>query len=202
MSNDPSDGFYNLDDARRISESLQKSALGPPRLETAAEPVQETSYIRFKFARPRVTAPPAPPASPIELLELPEPIPDAIGSLGWARMLAWSVKALNAHGAFVIDAQGLVLALHGELEKNEMEAMGARLLIAFDQADQMVAKTRATSITIEIGSAFLTGMRLLVGPFYLTLGLQTRAPLSAVSRAHLIDAFTRKASAGGWADES
>lgn len=127
----------DLDLARRISRRLrgQAAPAGPGRASPA--------YIRFSaagFARTEQQSP--------------------FGPAVWNDMLDRCNRESSSELAFVMDAQGLVVASRGDLDPALVEGIGARLLIAFEQADQMDELGAAPqSIAIEIGRRWLTGFR-------------------------------------------
>lgn len=126
----------DLDLARRISRRL-RGLVAPPAGRGAP------AYIRFSAAA--FTA--REPAS-------------AFGPQVWNEMLDRVNRESSSELAFVMDTQGLVVASRGTLDPALIEGIGARLLIAFEQADQMAELGAAThSMAIEIGRRWLTGFR-------------------------------------------
>jgi len=126
----------DLDLARRISRRLRGDASGPAR--------PSPGYIRFSAAGFAARVEPASPFGP------------AI----WNEMLDRCNRESSAELAFVMDAQGLVVASRGAMDPALVEGIGARLVIAFEQADGMAELGAATqSISIEIGRRWLTGFR-------------------------------------------
>ncbi|MFT3774995.1 MAG: hypothetical protein QM820_57335 [Minicystis sp.] len=126
----------DLDLARRISRRLRGQAAGPG--------VPGPAYIRFSAA------------AFTSRIETASPFGPAV----WNEMLDRCNRESSAELSFVMDAQGLVVASRGSLDPALVEGIGARLLIAFEQADQMAELGAATqSIAIEIGRRWLTGFR-------------------------------------------
>jgi hypothetical protein len=127
----------DLDLARRISKRLRGH--GSPGGATRAP-----GYIRFTSAGFAQRIEPASPFGP------------AI----WNEMLDRCNRESGAELSFVMDHQGLVVASRGTMDAALIEGVGARLLIAFEQADQMAELGATTSsIAIEIGRRWLTGFR-------------------------------------------
>lgn len=125
----------DLDLARRISR----------RLRGLAAPAGRTpGYIRFSAAGFAARVEPN----------------NVFGPAVWNEMLDRCNRESSAELSFVMDGQGLVVASRGEMDPSLVEGIGARLIIAFEQADQM-AELGATSqsIAIEIGKRWLTGFR-------------------------------------------
>jgi hypothetical protein len=127
----------DLDLARRISRRLRGHG-GPGGVTRAP------GYIRFTSAGFAQRIEPASPFGP------------AI----WNEMLDRVNRESSSELAFVMDVQGLVVASRGTMDASLVEGIGARLLIAFEQADQMAELGASTSsIAIEIGRRWLTGFR-------------------------------------------
>jgi hypothetical protein len=118
---------------------------------------------------------------------------EMMGSPGWARLLDWCVDNLPASTAFVVDARGLIVGSSGSPAQDEVEEIGARLLIAFEQADQM-SPGGSQSITIQRSDGWLVGLRVPLTEYEkLTVGLMTKLPLSSSARLKVEEAFARKA---------
>lgn len=130
----------DIDIARNISRRLSGQS-GKPQASASL------GYIRFQASR----FVPQSPQQPAALF----------GPAIWNEMLALCVEQAHAELAFVVDDQGLVIASHGSEEASLIEGIGARLLIAFEQTDQMSALgDRAESIAIQMGRRWLTGLRM------------------------------------------
>lgn len=85
---------------------------------------------------------------------------NVFGPAVWNEMLDRCNRESSSELAFVMDHQGLVVASRGEMDSSLVEGIGARLLIAFEQADQMAELGASPqSIAIEIGKRWLTGFR-------------------------------------------
>jgi hypothetical protein len=128
----------DLELARRISKRLRGQPLAPSAGRTTP------GYIRFSAA------------SFVSQME-----PQAMfGPAVWHELLDRVNRESSSEIAFVMDAQGLVVASRGTLDPALIEGIGARLLIAFEQADQMSELGGGSqSIAIEIGKRWLTGFR-------------------------------------------
>ena len=128
----------DLERARAASQRLRGS--GAP----AAPPRAASGYIRFSAAS-FVTAP---------------AVANPFGPAIWNEMLDRCMRETKSELCFVTDAQGLVVASRGAMDPALIEGIGARLLIAFEQADQMTEpRVPSGSIAIEIGRRWLTGFR-------------------------------------------
>ena len=127
----------DLDLARRISRRLRGQAAPPG-------PTRAPGYIRFSAAGFAAR------------IEQSSPFGPAV----WNEMLDRCNRESSSELAFVMDGQGLVVASRGDMDPALVEGIGARLLIAFEQADQMnELGAEPQSIAIEIGRRWLTGFR-------------------------------------------
>lgn len=131
----------DLELARTISRRLQDGV-------AKAQPGASLGYIRFSASRFISHSAP----------EAPSPFGPAI----WNDLLGLAVEQSSAELAFVVDMQGLIIASVGEEEPSLVEGIGARLLIAFEQADQMttLGGEPTESIAIQMGRRWLTGLRM------------------------------------------
>ena len=119
------------------------------------------------------------------------PSPPAGGS--WENLLSWCRTGLAADGAFVIDRRGLLVANSGKLTDEESQAMGARLVVALDQADALDPASPVRTLALDLSTHCLTAIRLQVerGPM-LTVGVISLRPLSASAGALVRRAFVSK----------
>lgn len=128
----------DLEQARQASQRLRGSGGAPAPARGA------TGYIRFSAAS--FVSSPA--------------LANPFGPTVWNEMLDRAMGETRAELCFVTDAQGLVVASRGSMDPALIEGIGARLLIAFEQADQMTEpRSVSSSIAIEIGHRWLTGFR-------------------------------------------
>jgi hypothetical protein len=150
----------DLDLARRISKRLRQ---GP------SAPTPAPGYIRFSAAA-LVGAPPRP----------------EFGPAPWNDMLDRAAADSAAEVAFVVDAQGLVVACRGSMDPALVEGIGARLLVAFEQAEQMAEPgARTGSIAIELGHRWLTGFQVRRGEASFTVGVLGPAVVPRAARGEL-----------------
>lgn len=131
----------DIDQARRISRRLRGQG------SSITQPSTTLGYIRFS-ARSFLAAQPKEMAS-------------SFGPAVWNEMLDVCMERASAELAFVVDDQGLIIGSRGDHEPSLIEGIGARLLIAFEQTDQMSALGEPSeSIAIQMGRRWLTGLRL------------------------------------------
>ncbi|MFO0581955.1 MAG: hypothetical protein U0229_06770 [Anaeromyxobacter sp.] len=155
---------------------------------------------------------PAPPRStPLPQSELPPPIrrmtpvsvpimttvPPPAEDAPWEVILEWCRQSLSAEAAFVIDVRGLLVANSGALTDDDAQAMGARLVAALAQADELEHGTPVRILVIDLSQRRLTGLRLQAASGgLLTLGLVSARPLASGAAALLKKAFARKLAEG------
>lgn len=131
----------DIEQARRISRRLRGQSGG------VTQPSNTLGYIRFS-ARPFLAA-------------QPKEMATTFGPAVWNEMLDLCMDRASAELAFVVDNQGLIIGSRGDHEPSLIEGIGARLLIAFEQTDQMSALGEPSeSIAIQMGRRWLTGLRL------------------------------------------
>lgn len=132
--------FDDIELARSISQRLSGRS-GKP--QTSAS----LGYIRFSASR--------------LVSQQGQTAGSAFGPAIWNEMLRYCVESTRAELAFVVDDQGLIIASHGDAEPSLIEGIGARLLIAFEQTDQMGALGEPSeSMTIQMGQRWLMGLRM------------------------------------------
>lgn len=147
MSNKKSGSSFDLERARELSKKLSPAPVPSP----AEKPATPGGYVRFS------------PTSAVKAAPAPEkPAPqEQFGPALWNRMLDQCLKSAAAELAFVVDEDGLVVAWRGAADSSISEGIGARLVIAFEQAAQMTdVGSTSQSIAIEFGDRWLTGIRI------------------------------------------
>jgi hypothetical protein len=138
---------------------------------------------------PAAARPAAPPARPT----IPEPPADA----SWESLLVWCRSALAAEGAFVIDGRGLLVSNSGKLTDDDAQAMGARLVVTVDQADELDRGAQVRTLTLDLSTRYLTGVRLqLASGARLTVGVLSLRPLTSSAGALVRRAFASKVAEG------
>ncbi len=153
----------DLDLARSLSRRLREGRDAPgARIEPSPR------YLRFDARR----AAPETWLSPLSRLGAP------FGAEVWNDLLDGCLAAADASGAFLMDAQGLVVATRGTMRQDVAEAVGGRLMGALDQIELIGTRAQSTAVAIEIESGWLTGVR----STQLTLALLAAAPVSRQAR--------------------
>ncbi len=151
--------------AQQLSRQLRVAQAPTP-------PVPLVGYTRL--GQPPTLPVPQPPQAPPPSAELPV----HVGAEGWNRLLAEAAAYSGAKELFIVDTSGLPVATQGIPATFDVERVGSRLVLAFDQADRM-GERACRHLTIDLGSRTLTGVRLVApeaGP--LMLGILSDRPLT------------------------
>jgi hypothetical protein len=159
MTSSPSAGFSDLEKARTLSKRL--GSAGPPESRPGG-------FIVFRRPAHRGEAVAAPPGATQATArgDAPEvqtspPLLPAFGARRWDLLTAWLRESVDGRAAFVMDSQGLLMALDGPLEVPEVENAGARLGLALLHAGKMFAEVPATlRLDVSVGDLHLTGFEL------------------------------------------
>ena len=197
MPRDHKDNFYDLRHAREIAVRLGGGSEG--RMPSAgvgdAYVSFSTSTLSFSAAAATAASPSEPPEPHAELHASVPWGAEMEGSSGWTKLLEWMRGELSSDAAFIVDRRGLVIASAGELSTMGLEETGARLVIAFEQGEQMLVSMGVPlSVTIELQEGWIVGIRIPAGDDeFLVAGIVGPQPLSRRARAGLLEAFTKKA---------
>lgn len=140
----------------RALTSLLTGPLSAPR----ASP-ETHGYVRFSAAVPAAAPPAAPPAvkapAPAPAPSLPAP---TFGGAAWDELISWCIVENPCDGGFLMDASGLVVTTQGLLPIDEIEALGAQLLVALDQTDRMSLRVGTCStISLRLDEVCASGLR-------------------------------------------
>jgi chromosome partitioning protein len=138
---------------------------------------------RFREREPiRVDAEEIDQAFRVELNQLAANAPFGIEE--WHDFLDTCICSCGAETAFVTDSEGLIVASRGRLHAAEMEGIGTRLSIAFQQADRMeIAAGDSQSVLIEFDHLWLSGVGFRADdrPSF-TIGILGKDPIPAAMR--------------------
>lgn len=193
----------DLERAKDLSRALKGSGHG-------AAGGSTSPYVAFPQRAEAPAAPSRVSATYVSRPSLPlmarrEPLKAPAGGFGaqlWNRLLDASVAAASAEAAFLMDPNGLVVSARGPRVGEELEAVGARLMIAFDQADRIEGGQQTLSMTVETPRGSLFGLRLRQSEGgVLTLGLVVPGGLTADRQARVL-ALVAAAGTGAAADSS
>lgn len=152
MSSDRNERFSDLELARALSRQLRApTGVGEPAGKAGKLVEPRPHYIRFDGQKL---------------------VPDAAALFGdrgpkarfgpdtWNALLDGALSAADAETAFLMDAQGLVVACRGRRPAEEVEGIGARLLLTLDHAEQMASSSAPTrSVLVELSGSWLAGIR-------------------------------------------
>lgn len=191
MQSSRGESSFDLDRAREISRRLAGAverpvaeagpAAPPPRFSAeqvkgpGGAPVTAQNGARNTPPRgtPRAVVPPPPAAAPVRV----PPIPT---SGGYDAIAVWCQQVLSAEAVFFLDDRGLLVASVGNVPAQTAEAMGARMVFTFEQADAMrEGGERTKSISVEFAGSWLTGWRFAIENVVLTVIAVTPKPLPA-----------------------
>lgn len=161
---------------------------GPPWRATRAP---GTVPPRIAPVRPTPAPQPRPSLAPIVTRREPLKGPTAgFGSAGWNKLLDACLQTVGADSAFLMDPHGLIIASRGSKPSEQLEATGARLMVAFEQADRIGAEVEgakpALSMSVELPQGTLHGLRLVQPEGVLMLGLSIPGGMSAERQARLV----------------
>lgn len=172
MPNVPNERSSDLEAARAASRSLRTGA---------TQAVLDRGYVRFeasRFTGARATE---------ALSRTPRAPEPRFGSASWERLLDDCMVAAESSDAFLINEQGLVIALRGAIDPDEAESVGSRTQLAMEQVDRMAnANATRRMAMVELDSRWLVGVRFALGDgTSVTLCLLCREPPEADGRRKL-----------------
>lgn len=125
----------DLDHARQLSRALSQQA-PPGKTKALAGP--SAPFSRFGVAP-----------------HAPRPL--GVGAEGWRSLLAEAIQLTHATNAVALDESGLLIAAIG-VGKDEAEALGSRIIVAFEHLDRAVSRA-CRSLTVDLGESALTAFR-------------------------------------------
>lgn len=176
---------YDIALARDLSCALTDRGAHPvPR-----PPVDDgVPYTRFPRAV-RGTAPVLP--TPAADGAPDSPLPDTF--VTWGDLLTWCMEMSRARSAFVLDADGFVVAHLGEEPVNGFDGMGAELAYAMDflgRVDERAGVLR--SVSLEFGKRAIFGFRVMITEsVQLVVGIVTAGPIPTEMKQTVLTVTTR-----------
>jgi hypothetical protein len=114
------------------------------------------------------------------------PIGAAVKSAGLTKLLDACVAVTGAEAALLMDPHGLIITSRGPRQGDELEVVGARLMVAFEQADRIDGQRSTLSMAFELPRGTVQGLRLIQPDGVLTLGLIVPGGLSAERQSRLV----------------
>lgn len=101
----------------------------------------------------------------------------AYGVEGWSRFLDWCRAALGAETAFAIDPSGLVIASRGEIDRDVLDELAARMGVAMTHAHAMALDPEEElALVVRYRGRWLTMLRLGGEPLF-KVGLVSAEPV-------------------------
>jgi hypothetical protein len=183
MSRGRDESSSDVERARALTKRLEQGDKADGQA-AASEP----GYIRFSAARFGAPAAPVP--------QRPPHVPPPGGPVDWGALIGWVRALAGADAVFLSDASGLLVALAGDVTHEHAEAMGSRLVLAFEHADRMEAAEAHASrfMAVDFGGVVVSGLRVdLPEGGRLVLGIASSTALDAGLRADIERVLVDKA---------
>ncbi|HVQ30217.1 MAG TPA: hypothetical protein VMV21_11585, partial [Vicinamibacteria bacterium] len=114
--------------------------------------------------------------APLEEAEAVEPAPAAEPSPTWAEILDDAIYLAHARCALVMDGTGQIRESRGDWPKNTLDKVAARLLRGIEQTP-VVSPEATQIIEIQLGSFWLTGLKVVLGGNPAIVGFLSPAPI-------------------------
>lgn len=178
MTSSPSDGSSDLEKARTLSKRLGSAS---------PQDRHPGGFIVFRRPARHTEAAETPPVIPQSAaggdllgVQTSPPVLPAFGARRWDLLTAWLRESVDGRAAFVMDSQGLLMALDGPLEVPDAENAGARLGLALLHAGKMFAELPPVlRLDVSVGDLHLTGFELHEpGGGQFTVGILGLEPIS------------------------
>jgi hypothetical protein len=122
----------------------------------------------------------------------PEPEPPPPPPPSWAELLDDAIYLARARCAVSIDGSGNVQEFRGDWPKNTLDKVAARLLRAMEQAPPPPSPGASQFVEIQLGSFWLTGLKVGAGAKAAVVGFLSQAPIKREVRPG-IEAEVRRA---------
>ncbi len=160
MPKDPCDHSSDLEQARYLTRRLRGNLT---RAEELSFPARH--YVRFLGRRGNPAGGDA-----------------SFGISNWHQLLDDCMRETGATAAFVMGGEGLVIAVRGGVAAEQAQAIGARLMIGLDQAEQLNEGGAATTLCAEVAEGWVSALRFEHNDTRLLLAVVGGAPLDSSSR--------------------
>jgi hypothetical protein len=192
--------FSDLDalrqSARRLVSTSPPPASAPPppaaSLPVAVAAVPTSVPVPTPVA---VSLPPGPviaTTAPLPTTRSSSSMPGVgFGGAAFGQLVQQGMTLAGAVVGFVVDAQGLIVARQGRVADEDAQALGARLVMALDQAARMgqgFGAGQADVVVVAVGRGWLSGVRRRV-PEAVTIGVFGVHPLGASQAEVLAEAL-------------
>ena len=179
MKHAPDASSSDLERARELSRKLRGDASNRARAGAAAVPAPgKDGFLRFRAGG---------------LLPAPAPSAPVSGTL-WDPFLDWCLAVAGATAGFVLDGQGLLVAVRGALSAGDAEGIGARVMVALEQARKIQpGGSPDPAVSIDFGSGCLSGFAVaLKDRSVLTIGLVGPRSVAPAARGTIASAFAAR----------
>ncbi|MDX9723713.1 MAG: hypothetical protein RBU37_23395 [Myxococcota bacterium] len=145
---------FSIQRALELSRLLSRSA------EARTSPAASgASYVKFNLEPP--PAAPAPVALHFQKpVEAPAPAPVPPTSFhNWDELLGWLISSYPFDAVFVLDAQGFIISHQGKWSYDEVEGLGANLLLANQQAQRLDQLGLVKQLLVNVADMRLAAMQ-------------------------------------------
>lgn len=188
MKSDRTDSSSDLESARELSRRLVA-----PRAAGHVVAPSDSDFVRFTFSSVMRRSAASESRTSSTGVAPGHEAPKPESATTWDDFLARSLPVAEAHAAFLMDGQGLLVASCGPIPAADLEGVGGRLMAALEHGRKMqLEEGREPAVVVELGSAWLTGFAVpLRDGSTLTMGVVGPAALHAETRARLSGALWR-----------
>ena len=124
--------------------------------------------------------------------DLDEPVSPPAPPPSWAEILDDAIYLARARCALSIDGSGNVQEFRGDWPKNTLDKVAARLLRAMEQAPPPPTLGGAQFVEIQLGTFWLTGLKIAAASKVAVVGFLSQAPIKREVRPG-IEAEVRRA---------
>lgn len=145
---------FSIQRALELSRLLSRSA------EARTSPAASgASYVKFNLEPP--PAAPAPVALHFQKpVEAPAPAPVPPTSFhNWDELLGWLISSYPFDAVFVLDAQGFIISHQGKWSYDEVEGLGANLMLANQQAQRLDQLGLVKQLLVNVADMWLAAMQ-------------------------------------------
>ncbi len=88
--------------------------------------------------------------------------PDSLMDGHWNDLMRWAGAPTPARGAFLVDNMGLVIANHGQIDDLEVQGIGGRLSLVYEQTDRIKSMGRSSWLAVYFDQRWLVSVRVRV----------------------------------------
>ncbi len=173
MSTDRCDRYFDLEMARQLTRQLCGGASAGGSKSPLVSP-----YVRVRRrAAPTATG-------------------DTKESSGWERLVAECRRELEASSTFVLGNEGLLIAVCGDVETEQAQAMGARLMVGLEQASQLEGRDSSVICT-ELARGWVSAFFFTRSEQVFLFAAVAERPLDGASKSAVLRLLAAELSRGG-----